>query len=246
MKVYDSRALAARAASRGARDAGARRPETSSIDHRPQSIGEEIANSVTHGVALLASLAALPVLMLAASGHRDPWQLMGGVVFGVTLVLLYAASTLYHAIPVSGAKRVLRVLDHGAIYLLIAGTYTPFTVGPLRGPIGWTLMLTIWAIALFGIAAKCVYRFRFPRLSTALYVGMGWLIVLALRPLMAHVSPAGLAWLLAGGVCYTGGVAFYVADGRIRYGHAVWHGFVVAGSACHFCAVLWYATPRVA
>jgi hemolysin III len=140
---------------------------------------------------------------------------------------------------------VLRVLDHGAIYLLIAGTYTPFTLGVLRGPVGWTFLVTIWALAVFGILAKCVYRFRFPRLSTALYLGMGWLIVLALRPLMTHVSPAGLAWLLAGGICYTAGVAFYATDGRIRYGHAVWHGFVAAGSACHFCAVLWYAAPRM-
>jgi hemolysin III len=217
----------------------------SESDRRPQSLGEEIANSVTHGVALLASLAALPVLVLAASGRRDAWQLVGGAVFGATLVLLYSASTLYHAIPSSGAKRVLRVLDHGAIYLLIAGTYTPFTLGVLRGPVGWTFLVTIWALAVFGILAKCVYRFRFPRLSTALYLGMGWLIVLALRPLMTHVSPAGLAWLLAGGICYTAGVAFYATDGRIRYGHAVWHGFVAAGSACHFCAVLWYAAPRM-
>ena len=217
----------------------------SESDRRPQSLGEEIANSVTHGVALLASLAALPVLVLAASGRRDAWQLVGGVVFGATLVLLYSASTLYHAIPASAAKRVLRVLDHGAIYLLIAGTYTPFTLGVLRGPVGWTFLVTIWALAVFGILAKCVYRFRFPRLSTALYLGMGWLIVLALRPLMTHVSPAGLAWLLAGGICYTTGVAFYATDGRVRYGHAVWHGFVAAGSACHFCAVLWYAAPRM-
>ncbi len=212
-------------------------------DRRPQSLGEEIANSVTHGVALLASLAAIPVLLLAASGPRDAWQLVGGAVFGATLVLLYSASTLYHAMPASATKRVLRVLDHGAIYLLIAGTYTPFTLGALRGPIGWTFLVTIWALAVFGILAKCVYRFRFPRLSTALYLGMGWLIVLALRPLMTHVSPAGLVWLLAGGVCYTAGVVFYATDGRIRYGHAVWHGFVAAGSACHFCAVLWYAAP---
>ena len=213
--------------------------------HRPQSLGEEIANSVIHGVALLASLAALPVLVLAASGQRDPWQIAGATVFGATLILLYSASTLYHAVPSTGAKRVLRVLDHGAIYLLIAGTYTPFTLGALRGPIGWMLLVTIWALAIFGILAKWVYRFRFPRLSTALYLGMGWLILLALRPLIAHVSPAGLVWLIAGGVCYTAGVVFYATDGRIRYGHAVWHGFVAAGSACHFCAVLWYAAPRM-
>lgn len=212
------------------------------MDTRPQSLGEEIANSVTHGVALLASIAALPVLLIAASGRHDALQLVGSAVFGVTLVLLYAASTLYHAIPAPEAKRVLRVLDHGAIYLLIAGTYTPFTLGALRGPIGWTLLATIWVLALFGILAKCVYRFRYPRLSTALYIGMGWLIVLALRPLITHVSPPGLLWLLVGGICYTAGVAFYATDARLRYGHAVWHGFVAAGSVCHFYAVFRYAT----
>lgn len=215
------------------------------MDKRPQSLSEEIANSVTHGVALVASIAALAVLLIAASRRHDAAQLVGSAVFGVTLVLLYAVSTLYHAIPAPRAKRVLRVLDHGAIYLLIAGTYTPFTLGSLRGPIGWTLLVTIWMLALFGILAKCVYRFRFPRLSTALYLGMGWLIVLALRPLITRVSPPGLVWLLVGGICYTAGVAFYATDARIRYGHTVWHGFVAAGSVCHFFAVFRYATPAM-
>lgn len=214
-------------------------------DRRPQSLGEEIVNSVIHGVALLASLAALPVLVLAASGQRDVWSIVGATVFGATLVLLYSASTLYHAIPSPRVKGLLRVLDHGAIYLLIAGTYTPFMLGALRGPIGWTLLVTIWALAIFGILAKYVYRFRWPRLSTALYLGMGWLILVAIRPLIAHVSPTGLALLAAGGICYTAGVVFYATDARIRYGHAVWHGFVAAGSACHFFAVLWYAAPRI-
>ena len=214
------------------------------MERRKQSLGEEIVNSLTHGAALLASLAAIPVLMLASSGRRDAWQITGGVIFGATLVLMYAASTLYHAIPVPGAKRVLRIIDHGAIYLLIAGSYTPFTLGALRGPVGWTLLATVWSLALLGILAKCVWRFRYPRLSTALYLGMGWLAVLALPALITRVSPAGLVWLLAGGLCYTVGVLFYVSDWRIRYGHAVWHGFVAAGSVCHFCAVLWHATPR--
>lgn len=212
---------------------------------RMQSLGEEIANSVTHGAALVASIAALPILVLAAVGQRDVWQIVGGAIFGATLVLLYSASTLYHAIPAPAAKRVLRVIDHVAIYLLIAGTYTPFMLGALRGPVGWTLLVTIWAIAAFGIVAKIALRFRYPRLSTALYVGMGWLIVLAVRPLMAHVSLVGLGWLAAGGLCYTGGVAFYVTDHRVKFGHAIWHGFVAAGSACHFVAVLWYAAPRL-
>ena len=215
------------------------------MDGRPQSLGEEIANAVTHGAGLLAAIAALPVLVLAAAGRRDAWQLVGGAVYGVTLVLLYLASTLYHALPVSRAKRVFRVLDHAAIYLLIAGTYTPFALGPLRGPWGWALLGTIWTLALLGIVAKLTLGFRYPRLSTVFYAGMGWLAVLMVRPLLAHVSPAGIAWLLAGGLCYTGGIAFYATDTRLRYGHALWHVFVVAGSVCHFCAVLWHATPRV-
>lgn len=210
--------------------------------NRPQTMGEEIANSVTHGVGLAGSVAAVPVLVYAAGG-RDPWQLAGGVVFGVTLVLLYLASTLYHALPVCRAKTVLRTLDHSAIYLLIAGTYTPFTLGALRGPWGWGLFGTIWALALFGIVAKWTLGFRFPRLSTVLYLAMGWLVVVAIHPLVTNVSPAGLAWLLAGGLCYTGGVAFYVTDTRLRYGHALWHLFVVAGSACHFVAVLRHSAP---
>ena len=212
---------------------------------RLQTPGEEIANSIIHGAALVGSIAALPVLVLSAAGRRDVWQIVGGTVFGVTLVLLYLASTLYHALPVSRAKGVLRVLDHTAIYLLIAGTYTPFTLGALRGPWGWALLGTIWALALFGIIAKCTVGFRFPRLSTLLYLAMGWLVVIGLQPLVTRVSPAGVAWLVAGGLCYTGGVVFYATDGRVRYGHALWHVFVLAGSVCHFVAVLRHAGPSM-
>lgn len=215
------------------------------MSDRPQSLGEEIANSIIHGAGLLASVAALSVLVLTAVGRRDPWQLVGGTIFGITLVLLYLASTLYHALPLGGAKRVLRVLDHSAIYLLIAGTYTPFTLGALRGPWGWALLVTIWALALFGIVAKCALGFRYPRLSTGFYVAMGWLALIAIRPLVINVPLAGIAWLGAGGLCYTGGVAFYATDARLRYGHALWHLFVVAGSGCHLAAVLWYAAPPV-
>ena len=211
---------------------------------RGQSPGEELANTITHGVALLASLAALPVLVVAAARRGDSWQVIATAIFGATLILLYLASTLYHVLPSPRAKQVLRVIDHSAIYLLIAGTYTPFTLGVLRGPWGWTLFGTIWALALFGVAAKWSIGFRYPRLSTALYVAMGWLVVVAVRPLVAHVAPAGLAWLLAGGLCYTGGVVFYATDTRMRYGHAIWHLFVMAGSACHFAAVLGYAASR--
>jgi hemolysin III len=207
---------------------------------RPLSLGEEIANSVTHGVAALASVAALAILLAVTIARGDPWQIVGGAIFGATLILLYSASTLYHALTHSGAKRVFRVLDHSAIYLLIAGTYTPFALGALRGPWGWSLLGSVWALAALGISAKATLGFRFPRLSTAIYIGMGWLGVVAFRPLMAHIGTAGIMWLVAGGLCYTAGVIFFAWE-RLRYGHMVWHLFVAAGSVCHFFAVLWYA-----
>lgn len=211
------------------------------MTERRQTLGEEIANSVTHGAGLLASVAAVPLLVLTAAGRSDPWQLVGGTVFGITLVLLYLSSTLYHALPHSPAKRVLRVLDHSAIYLLIAGTYTPFMLGALRGPWGWSLLGVVWGLALVGIVAKCTVGFRFPRLSTVFYVAMGWLIVVALPPLVSNVSPAGIGWLVAGGASYTAGVPFYARDTRLRFGHSIWHLFVLAGSICHFFAVFGHA-----
>lgn len=207
---------------------------------RPLSLGEEIANSVTHGVAALASVAALSILVAVAVDRGDPWRVVGGAIFGATLVLLYTASTLYHALTHSGAKRVFRVLDHSAIYLLIAGTYTPFALGSLRGPWGWSLLGAVWALAALGIAAKATLGFRFPRLSTAIYVGMGWLGVIAFRPLLTHLGLPGVLWLVAGGLCYTAGVIFFAWE-RLRYGHMVWHLFVAAGSVCHFFAVLRYS-----
>lgn len=207
---------------------------------RRLSLGEEIANSVTHGIAALASVAALPILLVVTIGRGDPWQVTGGAVFGGTLVILYVASTLYHALPHPRAKRVFRILDHSAIYLLIAGTYTPFALGALRGPWGWTLLAAVWSLAALGITAKATLGFRFPRLSTAVYIVMGWLGIIASKPLLTHIGVSGMMWLLAGGLCYTAGVIFFAWE-RLRYGHMVWHLFVAAGSVCHFFAVLWYA-----
>ena len=208
---------------------------------RVQSLGEEIANSVSHGAGFLASVAALPLLVMADARRHDVWQVVAGAVYASTLILLYGASTLYHAVPArSYARQVLRVVDHGAIYLLIAGTYTPFALGALRGPWGWSLLGTIWALALAGIALKAGLGFRYPRLSTAVYLLMGWLVVIAIRPLAAAVGPVGLTWLLAGGVSYTVGVLFY-ARPRMRYAHLMWHLFVLGGSACHLVAVAGYA-----
>ncbi|MEP6691868.1 MAG: hemolysin III family protein [Gemmatimonadaceae bacterium] len=210
---------------------------------RAPTLGEEIASSITHGAGLAASLVALPVLVAAGVASGDNWRIVGGVIFGVTLVLLYTASTIYHALPASTAKRVFRVLDHSAIYLLIAGTYTPFLLGVLRGPWGWSLLAIVWALAAAGITAKATIGFRWPHLSTAIYLSMGWLILVAIRPLAAQVSTAGLGWLIAGGIAYTSGVVFYAWD-RLRYGHMVWHLFVAAGSVCHFFAVLLYSSAK--
>jgi hemolysin III len=168
----------------------------------------------------------------------------GSSIFAASLIALYAASTIYHGLPPSRAKHMFRVLDHVAIYLLIAGTYTPFTLGVLRGATGWTLFGLIWSLAGAGIVFKTVLGFRYPRASTVFYVLMGWAAVVAIRPVMAQVPAAGLAWLLAGGLLYTGGVAFFAWEQQ-RHHHAVWHVFVLGGSVCHFFAVLWYAAPPV-
>jgi hemolysin III len=208
---------------------------------REQSRGEEIANSVSHGIGLLVALAACPFLLVHAVRRSDAGFIVGACIFATTLVLLYLASTLYHALPAGKAKRVFRVIEHSAIFLLIAGTYTPFTLGVLRGAIGWTLLGLVWGLAVTGVALKAFERMSHPIISTGLYLLMGWLIVIAVHPLTARVPASGLLWLVSGGLAYTVGVAFFAADSRLRYAHFIWHLFVMAGSACHYCAVLWYA-----
>ncbi|MDP1568158.1 MAG: hemolysin III family protein [Polaromonas sp.] len=208
---------------------------------RAQALGEEIANSISHGLALLAVLVATPFLVGAAVQRGDAGAVVGASIFAAAMVLLYSASMLYHALPPNRAKRVFQILDHGAIYLLIAGTYTPFTLGVLRGPWGWTLFGLVWTMALAGVAVKAVAGIRYPRVSTALYLAMGWIALIAVKPMWELISGWGLFWLLAGGLAYTLGVVFFVSDSRWRYGHFVWHLFVAAGTACHFIAVLYYA-----
>src|SRR5512140_1591619 len=207
--------------------------------HRAQSLGEEIANSVSHGLGFVAALVAFPFLIFSAWQHGAT-AVVGAAVFGATMSLLYLTSTIYHALAENRAKRVFRILDHGAIYLLIAGTYTPFTLGALRGPWGWTLFGMIWGLAVFGVVLKSMGGIKYHRLSTALYLAMGWLVVIAAKPLWLHVPGWGLFWLAAGGVAYTGGVIFYL-ERRLRYAHFLWHLFVLTGTACHFVAVLNYA-----
>jgi hemolysin III len=196
-------------------------------------------NAITHLVGTILALAGLVVLIVVSSGHRDPWRLVSVTIYGVSLVVLYASSTIYHS--VSGpAKRVFQHLDHTAIYLLIAGSYTPFTLVSLRGRLGWWMFGAVWALA--GIGA--LQEFRHVKgeriLSVVIYVVMGWLAVLALGPLMTALGPAGLTWLLAGGLCYTAGIVFYAFDGRLPVFHGVWHLFVLAGSVAHYVAILGY------
>lgn len=205
------------------------------------TFGEEIANSVSHGIGLVLAIAATPILIVMAVRGGTTWNTVGVSVFAGSMLLLYLASTLYHALPQNGVKQFFRVLDHGAIFLLIAGTYTPFTLGVLRGPWGWTLFGLIWGLAGVGLAIKTFFGTRYTWASVFLYLGMGWLAVIAAPLILARVPVSGLIWLLAGGIAYTAGVGFFAAH-RVRYAHAVWHLFVIAGTICHFFAVLWYST----
>ncbi|HEV8269214.1 MAG TPA: hemolysin III family protein [Thermoanaerobaculia bacterium] len=203
------------------------------------SLGEEIASSITHGVGLVAAVVGAPILVMVAA-RRGAGALVGAAVFVATVIVLYAASTLYHAIPHEKAKRVFKVLDRAAIFLLIAGSYTPFTLTALRGAWGFTLLATVWALATLGVTLTATGLLGRPALSTSLYLGMGWLAVIVIQPLWRHLPAAGFAWLVAGGLAYTAGVPFFAAR-RLRYGHVVWHLFVLAGTVCHYVAVLGYA-----
>ena len=210
---------------------------------RVVTLRAEAGHAVTHGVGLVLSLVGMPILILSALDRGERATVIGASVFGATLIALYAASTLYHAIPHPTLKQKLRVVDHAAIYLLIAGTYTPFTLGVLRGTWGWTLFGIVWTLAALGVLFKVVFGSgAMAKVSTAIYVAMGWVIIIAIKPLMASMEHAGLMLLVAGGLCYTGGVIFYV-DRRRTWTHPVWHLFVMGGSICHYFAVLWYAAP---
>lgn len=210
--------------------------------HVQQSLGEEIANSVTHGVGAALSLVGLIVMVVIAATDGGAWHIVACTVHGASLLLLYLCSTLYHALPGVRVKRVFRILDHSAIYLLIAGTYTPFALVTLRGPWGWSLFGVVWTLAVCGIVFKSLFTGRMEALSNAVYLAMGWVALVAIRPLL-HVLPwEGFLWLLAGGIAYTGGMVFYAS--KSRYAHAVWHMFVLAGSVLHFFAVYRYVLPH--
>jgi len=208
---------------------------------REQSRGEEIANSISHGMGLAAALAGTPYLVRHAVQLGETGLIVGVCLFAASMVLLYLSSTLYHALPQGKAKRVFQVIEHSAIFLLIAGTYTPFTLGVLRGAWGWTVFGIIWGLAVVGVAFKVFDKLFHPVASTALYLIMGWIIVIAINPMTTRVPLAGILWLAAGGAAYTIGVAFFATEARIRYGHFIWHLFVLAGTTFHYFAVLWYA-----
>lgn len=213
---------------------------------RAQTRGEEIANWTSHSIGLAAAVAAFPVLVYYTTRHGNTLNIVAASIYASTMVLMFASSMIYHMVSPGRVKEILRKLDHAAIYLLIAGTYTPFTFSVLAGPWGWTLFGTIWGLAALGLFLKFSNRLTREWLSNALYLLMGWLVVVAAVPLFRNLPVAGSIWLIAGGLAYTGGIVFYVLDSRMRYGHFVWHLFVLAGAACHFFAVLIGCTPTLA
>ena len=208
---------------------------------RIQTLGEEIANAVSHGLGLLLAVAALPILVFNAAQQGQAANVVGASLFAGTAIVLYLISTLYHALPAGRAKLMLNRLDHAAIYLFSAGSYMPFLLGVLRGPWGWALLSAVTAAAVVGVGAKLLNRLQHPLWSTGLYVAMGWMALVAAVPLVERMSPAGLGWLVAGGLSYTAGAVVFLLDSKLRYAHFVWHLFVLGGSTCHFFAVLWHA-----
>lgn len=214
------------------------------FDLTPRQLREERASALTHAVGTIAALLAGVVLVTLAALHGDGWQLGAAIVFSISLLLLYLASTLYHSFHQPVLKRRLKVFDHCAIYLLIAGTYTPFTLVGLRGTLGWSLFAAIWTLALAGVVFKLFYTGRFRKLSTLIYVAMGWLVLVAIKPVLAALDAWTFGWLVAGGLFYTLGTVFYHRE-SLPYAHAIWHLFCIAGSVCHYLAVMaQVATPR--
>ena len=206
------------------------------------SLKEEVAHSVTHGIGAILSVVGLIILVIHSSMYGDTWHIVSSSIYGLTLITLYTSSTLYHAITVPNVKRFLQKLDHAAIFLLIAGTYTPFTLVNLRGGWGWTLFGIVWSIAIAGMVMELIVKQRYKRVSLGLYLGLGWIVMIAIDPMIAHVETGGLILLLVGGLFYSLGVIFYVWK-RLVYHHAIWHLFVLTGSVFHFFAVFYYVIP---
>jgi hemolysin III len=218
------------------------KPAPADKKKRTYSLGEEIANAITHGLGVGLSIVALTLLVAFAAIWGNGWHLASAIVYGVTMLLLYVSSTLYHSIPGDKARHVLKIIDHSSIYLLIAGTYTPFTLVTLRESGGWWLFGVVWSLAIVGVALEAFWVYRPKWVSAVVYLGMGWLVVVVINPLVANLPSAGLWLLVAGGLAYTLGTIFYVLK-RVPYTHAIWHLFVLAGSVCHFLAVMLYVLP---
>lgn len=208
---------------------------------REQSRKEERLNAASHGLGCLAACVAMPFFLMQAAENGDSKFTIATLIFCITMILLYSASTAYHFLHPGKAKRIFGVIDHSAIFLFIAGTYTPFTIGVFRGTLGWSLFVTIWALAIIGVTLKVLYNNQHPIISNTAYLLMGWLIVFAMKPLVTLVPLAGVLWLSAGGIAYTLGIIFFVLDSRIVYSHFIWHLFVLVGSICHAIAIYWYA-----
>src|SRR5690554_4953716 len=207
------------------------------------SVIEEVAHALTHGVGAIAAIVGLIIMLLVAAAYGDTFHIVSAAIYGASLILLYSASTLYHAFPWPKAKALLQKLDHAAIYILIAGTYTPFALVNLRGAWGWSLLAVVWGIAFIGVVLELAMRERKRWLSISLYLGLGWLAIVVIKPMIANVDVAGLWLLLAGGLAYTFGVIFYVWK-SLRYHHAIWHVFVLIGSALHFFSIFYYVMPH--
>ena len=211
---------------------------------RAQTLGEEIANSISHGVGFVLAVASLPILVVHAAQRGTDADVAAASVFAGTMIVLYLVSALYHAMPAGRAKAVLNRLDHAAIYLFIAGSYTPFTLGVLRGGWGWSLFVIVWSIAAFGVTVKLLNRLKHPLVSTGLYLAMGWVVAVAAAPLVERIPAAGVVWLVAGGLSYTLGAVVFLFDNRVRYAHSIWHLFVLGGSICHFFSIITLLQPH--
>jgi hemolysin III len=217
-------------------------PRSRALEPHAYSAGEEVAHVATHGVGAIASGAGLAILLVYSAWFGDAWQVVSTAIFGATMILLYTASTVYHAVPSPRARHVAKIFDHASIYLLIAGTYTPFTLLALRGTWGWALFAAVWSLAIFGVWAEAFWVYRAKWISAVIYLAMGWMVLLAGRALVAALPPGALYLLVAGGLLYSLGTIFYVMK-RVKYAHAVWHGFVLGGSTCHFLAVVLLVLP---
>lgn len=210
--------------------------------HPAYSAGEEIFNAGTHGIGVALAITGLVLLIIKSAYYGTAIHVVSAVIFGTSMILLYVASTLYHSFTRERTKHIFKILDHSSIYLLIAGSYTPFTLVTLHGGWGWSLFGIVWGMALIGITAKVVFIKKFKSLSLILYLSMGWIIVIAVKPLVRALPPGGLYWLIAGGLAYTIGTVFYIMK-KVKYSHGIWHLFVLAGTVCHFFAVYYYVIP---